>query len=531
MNKQSSCGGTQTMRIALLKTFAFIALGGWLAAVPVGLSHGQNTSASGGAASGGAAGGVGAQMGSTTAGTGGTAGAQAAAAARGQFGTPAAGANARISASANQRTQAAINAARQTQMRAGNQARSVGGSANLQNGQRATAAQRQFDARARTNAAGTGRTQASSVDTDRMNNPFDSRSNDRFDDGFDNRNRSGAFDDRGQDSGLFDDRTDIRPRRTGDTRRAQRPTMPLQGLDRAGQQLDVNRQRFEDRTGAVNRGLDTARDRVERNIDRFDARTGTAIDDRFDVRDRVDQFPDRADVRGSTDAMDRQGLTQTDRARRLEMMRDRRARIDERNFDDEFERGARFDARIDDDELRFGLSDDPRLRGDRDPRIRVDERRTVDPLDRSRLRLDVDGGNIRGSTDALDRQGLTQPDRARRLEMTRERRARIDDRNLADPRFDPRLDAPRRTFAEEIDVRAQNRFRDDLGVRRNLSSGPRQTGFRGIEATTDRMNLNSDRFDGGTSQSPRTSSERLESTPRGPSDDRLNRRAVGERIE
>jgi hypothetical protein len=399
-------------------------------------------------------------------------------------------------------------------MRAGNQARSVRGSANLQNGQRATAAQRQFDARARTNA---GRTQASSVDTDRMNNPFDSRSNDgfdnRFDDGFDNRfdNRS---DDRDQDSGLFDDRTDIRPRRTGDARRAQRPTMPPQGLDRAGQQLDANQQRFEDRTGAVNRGLDTARDRVERNIDRFDARTGTAIDDRFDVRDRMDQFPDRADVRGSTDAVDRQGLTQTDRARRLEMMRDRRARIDEREFDEQFDRDPRFDGAADDDELRFGFSDDPRLRGDRDPRIRFDERWTVDPLDGNRLRLDVDSGNVRGSTDAMDRQGLTQPDRPRRLEMARDRRARIDDRNLADPRFDPRLDAPRRTFAEEIDVRAQNRFRDDLGVRRNLSSGPRQTGFRGIEETTDRMNLNSDRFDGGTR-----------------SDDRLNRRAVGERIE
>jgi hypothetical protein len=333
-----------------------------------------------------------------------------------------------------------------------------------------------------------------------MNNPFDSRFNDRFNE----RNEAGSFDGfdtRADEGGLFDNRTDVGSRRTGDTRRTQRPMTPP-GLDRARQQLDANQQRFEERTGDFNRGLDTARDRIDRNLDRFDDRINRSVD-------RIDRGA-RFDAGVGEDELGT-GMPDDPRLRN-------RGSID---------RGARFDAGVGEDELGTGMPDDPRLRRDGidrggrfdavvgddelgtgipdDPRFRRGDRRFVDRTDnrtfntgRDRLGAVTDGGVRPLSTAA-----------------------------------DPRLDAPRRTFAEEIDVRARDEFRDDLGVRRNLSSGPRQTGFRGIGPTPERMDLNGDGLDDGISPTTRALSDWLDRTARGLDrlNDRLNRRPVGERIE
>jgi hypothetical protein len=364
-----------------------------------------------------------------------------------------------------------------------------------------------------------------------MNNPFDSRFNDRFNE----RNEAGSFDGfdtRADEGGLFDNRTDVGSRRTGDTRRTQRPMTPP-GLDRARQQLDANQQRFEERTGDFNRGLDTARDRIDRNLDRFDDRINRSVD-------RIDRGA-RFDAGVGEDELGT-GMPDDPRLRN-------RGSID---------RGARFDAGVGEDELGTGMPDDPRLRnrGSIDRGARFDAGVGEDELgtgmpDDPRLRRDgIDRGGRFDAVVGDDELGTGIPDDPRFRRGDRRFVDRTDNRTFNTGRdrlgavtdggvrplstaADPRLDAPRRTFAEEIDVRARDEFRDDLGVRRNLSSGPRQTGFRGIGPTPERMDLNGDGLDDGISPTTRALSDWLDRTARGLDrlNDRLNRRPVGERIE
>jgi hypothetical protein len=86
---------------------------------------------------------------------------------------------------------------------------------------------------------------------------------------------------------------------------------------------------------------------------------------------------------------------------------------------------------------------------------------------------------------------------------------------------DARLDARNRTFAAEAEARARQEFRDDLGVRRNLSSSTRRAGYRG---TTEAVDLD---------PATRALSDWLDRTARGLDswNERLNRRAISERIE
>ncbi|MEX2142075.1 MAG: hypothetical protein WD894_22605 [Pirellulales bacterium] len=62
----------------------------------------------------------------------------------------------------------------------------------------------------------------------------------------------------------------------------------FRGLDRANEQIDLNRQRFEERTGRTNRGLDNAFERTMQNRQRFD--------DRFDDRLNGGFEDDNSDV-------------------------------------------------------------------------------------------------------------------------------------------------------------------------------------------------------------------------------------------
>ena len=477
------------MRRALLKSLkslTFAAIGGWLAVGPVGYLHGQGA---------GAAGGTGAQSGGTSGGASVGTGTGAAAGASRQVPAAGGGANVGTAAGVNARTQAGTNAAARTQAQNSNLAPSMRGTA-AQNRRTAGGTQGQFDARSRANTART-RTQASSVDTDRMNNPFDSR-NDRFDDRFDNRfndrfdaRQSRTFDNRTTDSRLIDNgdnRIDDRPTRTRQTPGAQRPLAP-QGLERAGQQLNANQQRFEDRRGFSNPGLDTARDRVQRNLDRFD--------------DRSDRLPDTIDRGARFDA----GVGEDELG--TGMANDPRLR-DRSGID----RGARFDAGVGEDELGTGMRDDPRLpdRGER--RFdRFDVRAPVDPVDRARMPAGV----------ALPRE---------RLDTSRQRIPANTNGGMAplSTAVDPRLDAARRTIAAEGQVRSQQAFRDDLGVRRNLSSSTRRAGYRG---TTEAVDLERDRFERSTNPGTRVFRDRLDRTAPelNRTSDQLNRRAVTERIE
>jgi hypothetical protein len=88
---------------------------------------------------------------------------------------------------------------------------------------------------------------------------------------------------------------------------------------------------------------------------------------------------------------------------------------------------------------------------------------------------------------------------------------------------DPRLDAARRTISAEGQVRSQQEFRDDLGVRRNMSSATRRAGYRG---TSEAVDLERDRFERSTNPTRRVVGDRLDR-----SNDPPTRRAVGERIE
>jgi hypothetical protein len=539
------------MRRALLKSLkslTFAAIGGWLAVGPVGYLHGQGA---------GAAGGTGAQSGGTSGGASVGTGTGAAAGASRQVPAAGGGANVGTAAGVNARTQAGTNAAARTQAQNSNLAPSMRGTA-AQNRRTAGGTQGQFDARSRANTART-RTQASSVDTDRMNNPFDSR-NDRFDDRFDNRfndrfdaRQSRTFDNRTTDSRLIDNRdnrTDDRPTRTRQTPGAQRPLAP-QGLERAGQQLNANQQRFEDRRGFSNPGLDTARDRVQRNLDRFDDRsdrlpdtidrgarfdagvgedelgTGMANDPRLRDRGGIDRGA-RFDAGVGEDELGT-GMVNDPRLRDRSGI-DRGARFDAGVGEDELgtgmvddprvrdrggiDRGARFDAGVGEDELGTGMRDDPRLpdRGER--RFdRFDVRAAVDPVDRARLPAGV----------ALPRE---------RLDMSRQRIPTNTNGGMAplSTAVDPRLDAARRTIAAEGQVRSQQAFRDDLGVRRNLSSSTRRAGYRG---TTEAVDLERDRFERSTNPRTRVLRERLDRTAPelDRTSDQLNRRAVNERIE
>jgi hypothetical protein len=73
----------------------------------------------------------------------------------------------------------------------------------------------------------------------------------------------------------------------------------FRGLDRANEQLDQNRARFDQRTGRVNRGLDNAFDRTMENRQRFDDRLDNRFESELDER-MDDRFEDRLPIpRGS----------------------------------------------------------------------------------------------------------------------------------------------------------------------------------------------------------------------------------------
>lgn len=471
------------MRRALsqsLKSLAFAAIGGWLAVGPVGFSHGQGT---------GAAVGTGAQAGGTSVG----AGTRAAAGASRQLPATGVGANLGNSAGANARAQAGTYTGARMQAEAINQARNLQGAAAGQNRRTAAGAQSQFDARSRANMART-RPQASSVDTDRANDSFDSRFNDRFDDGFDDRfdtrSERRTFDNRATDDRVFDNRPEPR------------------GLTRAQRQLDANQQRFEDRRGFSNPGLDTARDRVLRNLDRFDERSDRSSDTidrdaRFDAEVGEDDF--------------RTGMSDDRRLRDPNPI-DRDVRVDTAVVEDDL-------GMVDDLRLREGSGIDRGMRFDSG--IGGVESRTSMPAD-ARLRdRRFDGFDVRAPAAPLDR-GRMPPDVAAqrsRLDTSRPRFPAVPDGGMAplSAAADPRLDAARRTIAAEGQVRSQQEFRDDLGVRRNMSSATRRAGYRG---TSEAVDLERDRFERSTNPTPRVLGDRLDR-----SNDPPTRRAVGERIE
>jgi hypothetical protein len=365
----------------------------------------------------------------------------------------------------------------------------------------------------------------------------ESRSNDRIDNRNQTRDANNNRNNR-DESDLFDNRIENRPMRP----------RASEGQDRARPQFDANQRRFEDRPGAANGGLDTTPDRVQRNSEGFDVRT-----------DRFSQPIDRGARFDSGVGEDELGTGMVDDPRLRRRQNDRSLRFDagvgEDEFGavpddrrlrrDQFDRDASLDAGVGGDELGTALPDDPRLRrGQIDRGARFDAGAAEDEFGagtRDDLRLRQHGAaqtgrlNGRMDTDSLGRDKMsTQNDRTRNSLDSR-RQPAVRDRDVAPltTAADPRLDAPRRTFAQETDIRSREQFRDDLGVRRNLSSGPRQTGFRGIGDATEAMDSNRERLDGNTTQSTRILSQWLDRSARGLDrlNDRLNGRPIGERIE
>jgi hypothetical protein len=170
----------------------------------------------------------------------------------------------------------------------------------------------------------------------------------------------------------------------------------------------------------------------------------------------------------------------------------------------QIDRGTRFDAGVGEDEPGGGVVDDTRVRTTGEGRIDPRGMRTPTNLpQRDQIPSDV----------ARSRN---------RRDSSRERSPAAMNGGIAPltTAADARLDARNRTFAAEGEARARQEFRDDLGVRRNLSS-TRRAGYRG---TTEAVNLD---------PATRALSDWLDRTARGLDgwNDRLNGRAVGERIE